>query len=309
MRSILLAAVLVLSLAACNRAAQQAEPPSEEPSVALTAAPTDGSEPAEPPTPPASPAAVPTAAPTDPAPQSDGQVVELFFLRTNNRGDYFFMEPERWQLDTHTPAVAKATLELLLETQPRDPSLESLLPQDMSLLGVVLKDGTLTVNLDFPDEGVGLGSSFEGWMYAELVHTGAQFSSVKRVRVLDNGQPPASGHLEDPGQAQRPDPFDVAPVVVDSPQHQDSVPAGKVTFHGTANVFEATVVLKLKDDSGNVVQDAFTTATCGTGCRGDWEHQFTITQPGRYTLIAAGSDASDGEGPPPFAARRRFTVD
>jgi hypothetical protein len=110
-------------------------------------------------------------------------------------------------------------------------------------------------------------------------------------------------------EPQKPDPFDVAPVVIESPQHDDTVQAGTVTFRGTANVYEATVELTLKDKSGTVIQESFTTATCGTGCRGDWEHKFTITKPGTYKLIAAGSDPSDGEGPPPFAAKRRFVVE
>lgn len=308
MRSLLLAAVLVLSLAACNRAAQQEPLPSDAPSVTVTQAPATAAPDPTDATELASPTASPAASPAASEPAA-GQVVQLFFLRTNNRGDYYFMEPERHQLGSRTAAIAKATMELLVSTQPRDPSLTNLVPDGTTVLGVTLKDGLLTVDLDFPTGGIDLGSSFEGWGYTQLVHTGAQFGSVKRVRILHKGKPPTSGHFEDPGAASRPDPFDVAPVVVESPQHDDTVDAGTVTFRGTANVFEATVDLKLKDQSGTVIEDSFTTATCGTGCRGDWEHQFTIAQPGRYTLVAAGSDASDGEGPPPFAARRHFVVE
>jgi len=41
-------------------------------------------------------------------------------------------------------------------------------------------------------------------------------------------------------------------------------------IEGIANVFEATVSLELVDGEGNVVYEDFTTATCGTGCWGDF---------------------------------------
>jgi len=44
-----------------------------------------------------------------------------------------------------------------------------------------------------------------------------------------------------------------------------------VTVSGTANVFEATVSIRILDGTNNVIADTFTTATCGSGCRGDFE--------------------------------------
>ena len=41
-------------------------------------------------------------------------------------------------------------------------------------------------------------------------------------------------------------------------------------MRGTANVFEANVTLVLKDSKGRVLARRFTTATCGTGCRGSY---------------------------------------
>src|SRR4029079_15116834 len=41
-----------------------------------------------------------------------------------------------------------------------------------------------------------------------------------------------------------------------------------VVVQGSANVFEANVVVDVVDASGKAVRSAFTTATCGTGCRG-----------------------------------------
>jgi hypothetical protein len=43
-----------------------------------------------------------------------------------------------------------------------------------------------------------------------------------------------------------------------------------VTISGTADVFEATVSIRILDSAGNEIARTFTTATCGTGCRGDY---------------------------------------
>src|SRR5207247_224477 len=43
-----------------------------------------------------------------------------------------------------------------------------------------------------------------------------------------------------------------------------------VTVSGTANVFEATVSIWILDENGRKVADTTTTASCGTGCRGDY---------------------------------------
>ena len=48
---------------------------------------------------------------------------------------------------------------------------------------------------------------------------------------------------------------------------------GKVT--GNANVFEATFRLTLLDESGRVIADEMTMATCGTGCRGTFDQTLT----------------------------------
>lgn len=46
-----------------------------------------------------------------------------------------------------------------------------------------------------------------------------------------------------------------------------------VQIEGTADVFEATVQMRLLDAHGEPLARAFTTATCGSGCRGDFAHQ------------------------------------
>jgi Immunoglobulin-like domain of bacterial spore germination len=41
-----------------------------------------------------------------------------------------------------------------------------------------------------------------------------------------------------------------------------------VTVSGTADVFEAMVSVRILDSAGNQIARTFSTASCGTGCRG-----------------------------------------
>lgn len=88
-------------------------------------------------------------------------------------------------------------------------------------------------------------------------------------------------------------------VMIESPAYGAEAPS-PIVVEGTANVFEATVSIELLDGSGAVLFEGFTTATCGTGCRGEWEAIVTydtsgISQAGEWgTLRAFESSAEDG---------------
>jgi hypothetical protein len=59
------------------------------------------------------------------------------------------------------------------------------------------------------------------------------------------------------------------PIVVDDPR-VGATTSSPLTISGTANVFEATVSIRILDAAGATIARTFTTATCGTGCRGDF---------------------------------------
>ena len=69
-----------------------------------------------------------------------------------------------------------------------------------------------------------------------------------------------------------------------------------VTIAGTANVFEGTVSIRIFDRDGGLIAETFATATCGSGCRGDFsvDVPFTVrsTQPGEIRLFE--ESAEDG---------------
>jgi hypothetical protein len=73
-----------------------------------------------------------------------------------------------------------------------------------------------------------------------------------------------------------------------------------VTVRGSANVFEANVTVDVTDSAGRLVGTAFTTATCGTGCRGT----FSVTVPYEVRVAQRGEivvhdDDAAGTGHPP----------
>jgi hypothetical protein len=67
-------------------------------------------------------------------------------------------------------------------------------------------------------------------------------------------------------------PMKLEPIVVETPSAAEATEGlqSPITIAGTANVFEATVSVRILDDSGNIVGEGFTSATCGSGCRGDF---------------------------------------
>ena len=88
---------------------------------------------------------------------------------------------------------------------------------------------------------------------------------------------------------------DLPPIAVALPQTGAFVQS-PVLITGSANVFEATVSIRVLDANGDVIAEAFTTAACGTGCRGDFSTQVEVPigaeQPG--TILVFESSAQDG---------------
>ena len=84
-------------------------------------------------------------------------------------------------------------------------------------------------------------------------------------------------------------------IVVKQPASGDEV-ASPVTISGTADVFEATVHVRILDSGGLEVAARFTTATCGSGCRGEFstELSFFVEQTQDGTIEVFEQSAEDG---------------
>ena len=88
---------------------------------------------------------------------------------------------------------------------------------------------------------------------------------------------------------------ELAPIAVALPQSGMRV-TSPVTVAGNADVFEATVNIRVLDGEGEVIVESFAMATCGTGCRGDFSTQIDVPidveQPG--TIQVFEYSAKDG---------------
>lgn len=199
-----------------------------------------------------------------------------------------------------TSAVARAAVEMLLEgPTAREDGLEiaSEIPPGVDLLAISISDGVATVDLSgsFDDGG---GSATMRMRLAQLIYTVTQFDTVSGMLLRLDGDPVETFSSEGIviSEPQRRKGFRdlLPPIVVTDPGMGDEVSA-PLEISGTANVFEATVSFRLMAD-GTEIATGFTTATCGTGCRGKYRGtlDFEVTEPTEAVLEVFESSAEDG---------------
>ena len=102
--------------------------------------------------------------------------------------------------------------------------------------------------------------------------------------------PPAS--TSEPS-AQPDDPGPLDPIEVTEPAGGSTV-TSPVRVSGTADVFEATVTVRIVDAVNNVIAETFATATCGSGCRGDFSIELAYSvgaqQPGEIQVFEVSAE-------------------
>jgi hypothetical protein len=208
-----------------------------------------------------------------------------------------------------TRRVGTAALEALFEgpeSFEAETGVGTAVPRGTQLLGLQIEDGIASVDLTSEFESGG-GSMAMFMRLAQVVCTLDQFPTVKGVLFKLDGEPVDifSGEgliLDHPVGCG--DYEDFLPVIlVTSPTAGERV-GNPVTIQGSANVFEANVTVRILDQNGNEIARTFTTATCGTGCRGDFflvfSYELGKEQPG--TIIVQDDDAA-GTGTPPHQVR------
>jgi hypothetical protein len=204
-----------------------------------------------------------------------------------------------------TPRLGAAALEVLLRG-PQEPGIGTAIPEGTRLLGLSIDDGVAYVDLSSEFESGG-GSLSMTIRLAQVVYTLTQFPTVEGVRFELDGRPVDvfSGEgivLDHP--VSRADYEQLMPViVVESPARGERV-SSPVTVSGNANVFEANVTVVILDAAGNELARTFTTATCGTGCRGDFSVAvpFEVDEAQAGTILVHDDDAA-GTGTPPHQVR------
>ncbi len=213
-----------------------------------------------------------------------------------------------------TPAVGRAALTALLEgPTPEEAAagVSSAVPAGTELLGLSIEDGIATVDLSEEFES-GAGSTSVLMRLAQVVYTITQFPTVEGVVFLIEGSPPQPAFSSEgvvlEGAQTRADWEDHLPVIlVESPLIGERV-SNPVSISGSANVFEATVSIRILDADGGEIARTFTTATCGTGCRGDYSkrvsYEVSSEQPGFIEVF----EASAIDGSPQWVVRIPVTL-
>jgi germination protein M len=213
-----------------------------------------------------------------------------------------------------TPRVATAAIDALLAgptAAERASGVASAVPGGTRLLGITIRGGVATVDLTSEYQSGG-GSLSMQTRLGQVVYTLTQFPTVQKVRFRLDGTPvnvfSSEGIVLD-HPVGRSDYANLLPAIEVSKPADGARVTSPVTVSGTANVFEANVTIEILDDAGKVVGKTFTTATCGTGCRGTYSVPvtFKVDHEQRGTIVVHDDDAA-GTGKPPHSVRIPVTL-
>jgi germination protein M len=286
-RILVLLGTLALAATACADGGPRTLGP-----VGEALSPTTGTS-STPPVPAPSPGGTPSPEPTD-----DVMRYEVWFVF--GEGPWLFVTE---RTEPRDPAVGTAALRALF-AGPTDAEaaagVASAVPPGTELLSLSIEDGLATADLSSGFESGG-GSTSMLLRLAQLTYTITQFPTVDAVTFTLDGEPLGDGFsgegivVDDP--LTRRDFEDLLPaILVRTPVVGQGV-TSPITVTGTANVFEATVSISVLDAGGREIARTFTTATCGTGCRGEYAEavRYTVdhTQPGIVRVYE--SSAQDGQ--------------
>jgi spore germination protein GerM len=214
-----------------------------------------------------------------------------------------------YRTQDRTPRVGTAALEALVagpNEYERGYGLTSAIPEGTELLGLTIEEGIAHVDLTSEFESGGGALSMQ-MRLAQVVYTLRQFPTVKGVVFSLDGKPidvlGGEGVVIDEPLSRR-DFRDLLPaILVTHPGLGQTFRKPAVVF-GSANVFEANVTIELLDASGREIFKTFTTATCGSGCRGTFgaKIRYVVDEEQPGTIVVHDDDAA-GVGRPPHEVR------
>jgi hypothetical protein len=220
-----------------------------------------------------------------------------------HRGEHLFVGHRS---EEATLAVGRASIEALLEgpdVHETQRDVQSSVPRGTELLGLDIEAGIATVDLTSEFESGG-GSLSMTMRLAQVVYTLTQFETVDAVQFMLDGERvdvfSAEGIVLDHPVRRRDYAELLPPILVTSPGIEATV-GDSVTITGSANVFEANVTIRVEDAAGKELAHTFTTATCGTGCRGTFSATVRLKPTAEtHAFIILSDDDADGDGSPSY---------
>lgn len=213
-----------------------------------------------------------------------------------------------------TRRVGAAALEALLAGPSefeQGYGLTTAIPEGTEFLGLTIDDGIAHVDLSSEYESGG-GTLSMSMRLAQVVYTLTQFPTVNGVVFSLDGQPidvlGGEGIVIDHPLTRKDYRDLLPPILVTSPALGEKV-GNPVVVRGGANVFEANVSLEILDASGKQIARTFTTATCGSGCRGTFRFSvpYEVDEKQEGTIVVHDDDAA-GAGHPPHEVRIPVTL-
>lgn len=233
------------------------------------------------------PTVVPTSSATPPSAPATSPIAKNNGVRTRFAVRVYFNLDEKMQpVQRFAPAGSRATLKAALTELLKGPTadeidagIDTLIPSGTKLNNVSISGKTATIDLSSTFASGGGTLSMTNRL-AQVVYTATQFPSVTSLRLKLDGKPVkvfgGEGIVLDHPQRRSGCESATAPIFVDSPVWMGTVSRGSIA-RGTANVFEATFRLQLRDHSGKLLVNSVVRATSGTGTRGSWSRKLTWT--------------------------------
>ncbi len=175
--------------------------------------------------------------------------------------------------------------------------LRTQIPAGTTLRGLRISAGIATADLSSSFESAASPSAMP-LRIAQVVYTLTQFPTVTGVRFAINGEGKTvvGGVPVQSPQTRAMYGGYLPAITVQSPVIGAQV-GNPVAVSGTADVFEATVSVRILNSAGHEIARTFTNASCGTGCRGVYSvtipYSVPRTQPG--TIVVFESSAKDGQ--------------
>jgi hypothetical protein len=172
-----------------------------------------------------------------------------------------------------TPGAAAAAINRLFagpNVAETAAGVTSEVPAGSTLRGIAISGGVATVDVSSAFAGPAARTQIR-MRLAQLTYTVTQFPTVSSVRLEVNGRVVNSiDGAPVPQPAGRGNFFRLLPpILVSRPAIGARVPA-TVTVAGTADVFEAALGVRIINAKGRLLARQHITATCGTGCRGNY---------------------------------------
>ena len=198
-----------------------------------------------------------------------------------------------------TPRVGSAALDALIEGSAGAGNLTSAIPDGTTVNSLNIGNGTATVDLSSEFES-GSGIPSMGMRLGQLTFTLTQFPTVKRVVLEVEGERVEEFSKEGlviERPLTRADFEDISPAIIVNRPLGESESDSPVMVSGTANVFEANVSIRIVGSDDEVLAETFTTATCGTGCRGKFSEavEFDVEEPTEATIQVYEESAETGK--------------